>query len=199
MVYGKARILALGVAGTVLVGPVAARAQVDSGVAAAPTQAAPDSAATLLPGDPRAGKELFMGARRFANGAPPCMACHSVAGIGALGGGALGPDLTPAFTKYTGPGLAAILASPPFPTMQPIFGSKPLTPNEQADLVAYLAEATATARPARAARRLAGLAGAGAALLFALAAVTWRRRLVAVRDPMIRRATRAASTGARGA
>src|SRR3989337_709452 len=49
---------------------------------------------------PVAGRALFTGARRLENGGPACMSCHSVAGLGALGGGALGPDLTLAYNKY---------------------------------------------------------------------------------------------------
>lgn len=64
-----------------------------------PAPAAP-AAAALPAGDPALGKEFFTGGQRLQNGGPPCMGCHSVAGIGALGGGTLGPDLTPAISKY---------------------------------------------------------------------------------------------------
>ena len=45
------------------------------------------AASAPVQGNPQSGKELFTGVTRFANGGPPCMACHSVGGIGALGGG----------------------------------------------------------------------------------------------------------------
>ena len=48
------------------------------------------AAAAALKGNAETGKDLFTGAERFANGGPPCMACHSTGGIGALGGGRLG-------------------------------------------------------------------------------------------------------------
>lgn len=142
-------------------------------------------AESLPVGDPIMGKALFSGARRFANGAPPCMACHSVAGIGALGGGALGPDLTLARERYGEAGLAAILEALPFPTMQPIFAARPLTPDEQAHLRTFLQRAVA-ARPTRAVGRLGMLAMAGAVLLLLPIRITWRRRLDGVRKPLLR-------------
>jgi hypothetical protein len=63
-----------------------------------------------------------------------------VSGIGSLGGGALGPDLTHATQRYPGPGLAAVLGNIAFPTMVGPFANRPLTPQEQADLVAFLVE-----------------------------------------------------------
>ena len=45
-------------------------------------------AAPAVKGNAENGKELFTGMVRFANGGPPCMACHSTGGLGALGGGA---------------------------------------------------------------------------------------------------------------
>jgi mono/diheme cytochrome c family protein len=136
-------------------------------------------------GDLVAGKGLFTGTRRLQNGGPPCMACHSIAGIGALGGGALGPDLTPAFAKYGDAGLASVLATMPFPTMRPIFGTRPLTPPEQADVRAFLGQAVA-ARPSRAIGQLTVLALAGAILLLVPAQLIWRRRLIGVRGPLVR-------------
>ena len=59
----------------------------------APAEAAPVEAAPAEPGNAAVGKLLFTGEQSFASGAPPCMSCHS-AGVGVLGGGALGPDLT---------------------------------------------------------------------------------------------------------
>lgn len=154
---------------------------------ASTTAPAPAPAPALPAGDPVAGRSMFTGVVRLQNGGPPCMACHSVAGIGALGGGALGPNLDPAFQKYGASGLASILASPPFPTMMPIFTPHPLTPTEQADILAFLQQAPATARPAPEVEQLAGLAIAGTVILLGIAQVTWRHRLRAVRRPMLQR------------
>jgi cytochrome c2 len=71
-----------------------------AGGAAAESAPAAEPAAQ---GNADTGKELFTGVARFQNGGPPCMACHSTGGIGALGGGALGPDLTTVATRMGGP------------------------------------------------------------------------------------------------
>ena len=153
-------------------------AQVAGAVSAAPP------AAPLGAGDAIRGKALFTGEQRFQSGGPPCLACHSVAGIGALGGGALGPDLTPARSKYGDAGLAAILANIPFPTMRPIFAAHPLTPAEQANLRTFLGQAVAL-RPSRAIAQLTLLGAIGTMMLFGLAHLTWRGRLTTVRRHMV--------------
>jgi len=147
--------------------------------------------AALPEGDPSLGKALFVGERRFENGGPPCMGCHSIAGIGALGGGALGPDLTPAYHKYGGdPGLASFLEGVPTPTMSAVWTRQPLSAGERADLRAFLKQASVSGRPIEALGRLAALAGCGALLLLVLAQLRWGRRLVAVRRPLVDRMRR---------
>lgn len=136
-------------------------------------------------GDARLGKELFTGSRRFQNGGPSCMACHSIGGIGALGGGALGPDLTLAASKFGDAGLASVLASLPFPTMSPIFARRPLAPEEQAHLRAFVMQAAITERSPQAVGRLTAFAVVGAVVLLGLVHVSWRRRLTTVRRRMV--------------
>jgi Rrf2 family protein len=155
---------------------------------------APAPPATAAGGDAAAGKQLFTGTRRLRNGGPPCMACHSIAGIGTLGGGALGPDLTTAVAKYGPSGLASVLATIPFPTMTPIFGGHPLAPDEQADLHAFIAGAPVTGRAPGAIGRLSALAVAGTAVLLGLAQLRWRHRLGGIRARMVN-AARARATG----
>jgi len=104
-------------------------------------EAAPGLVTPAAAGDAATGRALFTGATPLQNSGPACIACHSVAGVGALGGGSVGPDLTAVFTRYGQTGLAAALANPPFPAMQPLFRDHPLTPAEQADLVAYFQQA----------------------------------------------------------
>jgi len=133
------------------------------------------------------GKNLFMGIVRFQNGGPPCMACHSITGIGALGGGTLGPDLTPAYTKFGENGIASILVTFPFPTMSPIFSKYPLTPEEQADLRVFLQAASVTKRPTQAIGQLTLLAAVGMVVLLALAHLLWRHRLSGVRHSLLGR------------
>ncbi len=144
--------------------------------------------APAAPGDPVAGKALFTGVQRLQNGGPPCMGCHSVGPIGALGGGMLGPDLTGAYAKYGGDaGLQAFLNSTPTVTMNAVWTRQPLMPQEQANLVAFLKQASVSERPADAVGQLALAATGGAILLLALAQFYWRKRLVAVRRPMVLR------------
>lgn len=83
------------------------------------------------------GEALFTGAQPLANGGTACLACHSVAGATAFGGGSLGPDLTHVIQRYGDAGLQSALQGLPFPTMQGIFAQNSLTPQEQADLFAY--------------------------------------------------------------
>jgi hypothetical protein len=122
------------------------------------------------------------------------MACHSIAGLGALGGGALGPDLTPAAAKYGPTGLASVLTTLPFPTMAPIFADRPLAPDEQGDLQAFISGAPMGGRTPGAIGRLSALAVAGTAMLLGLAQFRWRHRLGGVRAPMV--AAARARTGA---
>lgn len=145
--------------------------------------------AKLPPGDAGAGREYFVGGHRLKNGGPPCMSCHSISGIGALGGGTLGPDLTDAYRKYGGDaGLASFLASVPTPTMSAVWTKNPLTPQEIADLTAFVKEGAIAQRPLDAIAKLALLAILALAIIIVIGAVYWRRRLLGVRIPLVQRA-----------
>jgi mono/diheme cytochrome c family protein len=147
-----------------------------SGTKAPGQQAA--QAPALPKGDPALGKALFTGERRFQNGGPSCMACHNAADLGAPGG-TLGPDLTQVYHRYREEGLASALETIPFPTMQPVYRAKPLTPEERAHLIAFFKQITTEAPPG-ADRSPILLAGLGAAVLLGLAQIVWRRRLTDV-------------------
>jgi mono/diheme cytochrome c family protein len=152
-----------------------------------PTTTAPP--AIISAGDPDIGKSLFIGTSSFQSGMASCIACHSIAGIGALGGGTLGPDLTQSISKYGGSdGMAAILDNIPFPTMMAVFGDDlVLTPEEQANVRAFLEQASVAQRPVEAVWQLAGLALAGLAILLGLSHLIWRRRIHKIRQPMVAR------------
>ena len=163
-----------------------------SGAAAQPSAPASEAAsAPAVPGNPETGKELFTGVARFHNGGPPCMACHSVGGIGALGGGQLGPDLTEVVTRLGGAaGVNAFVGGSPTPTMKAVWSQRPLTTEERASVVAFLAQAGVSQRPAQAIWQLAGLAVLGVVILLAIAAFNWRDRLrFGVRRPMVAKPT----------
>ncbi|MBI4537888.1 MAG: hypothetical protein HY704_00075 [Gemmatimonadetes bacterium] len=156
------------------------------GASAAGPAVAASAQASPVAGDPLNGKALFLGARRLENGAPSCRACHSVAGVGALGGGALGPDLTGSYAKFGEQGLATILASMPFPTMRPVFARRALTAEEQTHIVAFLRESAAE-RPAPVVVRVAGLMVGVGVVLLGLTHLLWSGRLRGVRRPMVER------------
>ncbi|MFY9839367.1 MAG: cytochrome c, partial [Xanthobacteraceae bacterium] len=104
--------------------------------------AAPATSAAAVQGDPTIGKDYFTGVTRFSNGGPPCMACHSVGGIGALGGGQLGPDLTEVVKRYGGAAAVnAFVAGTPTPTMRAVWSQHPLSNDERASVVAFLGQA----------------------------------------------------------
>lgn len=133
------------------------------------------------------GREYFSGHTRFAKGGAPCMACHSVQGVSATGGGMLGPDLTQVFNKLGGRnGLNGWLTSPPTATMKPIYQAHPLTDDEIVHLIAYLENARDGREEVSTARFnffLLGLAGAAGGLV--LFDYIWRRRLRAVRHTLV--------------
>lgn len=134
------------------------------------------------------GAALFGGKAPFASGAPACVSCHTAVGLGGLGGGALGPDLSAAYARLEGrKALAAWLSSPPSPVMAPIFQRAPLAADEVLALVAYL-KATAekgetAAKPVALEFLLAGLGGA--ALVLVLFDFLWRGRFRAIRQPLV--------------
>lgn len=156
-----------------------------SSSSAAGNAAAPAAPASTMVGDPASGRRAFTGELALAGGGPACIGCHTVSGVGALGGGALGPDLTHAAQRYPGPGLAAVLGNIAFPTMAGPYANRPLTSQEGADLVAYLVQANqgqASAPPfaagviTRNTWWVLGIGLAGTAALTLLLAVFWPRQ-----------------------
>ena len=151
------------------------------------TQDQPDlEPPTLVSGNSESGRLLFIGGTRLANGGPACISCHSVAGVGVLAGGTLGPDLTNVHDRYGETGLAAALTGLPFPTMRGVFTEKPLTEDEAANLLAYFAQSSQrTSDPLNLSFVLIGLGGF--LLLLLLSQLIWRKRLRAVRAPLVGR------------
>ncbi len=144
----------------------------------------------LPPGNAAAGKDYFIGQNRFENGGPPCMACHSIAGIGALGGGQLGPDLTGSYNKWGEQGIISFVTNPATVTMNTVWSETPLTPTESADLLAFLQQASVSERPADKVVQLTLLAVGLAVVLLVLVGFVWRKRLTGVRRRMVAGARR---------
>ncbi|MDP6824136.1 MAG: cytochrome c [Dehalococcoidia bacterium] len=151
----------------------------------APDNAAPEPILADGPtGDPATGENLFTGSDRFERKGPPCSACHSSSGLGALGGGTLGPDLTGAFAKL---GAGMMVFPETSPTMKPIFTDRKLTDQEKADLLAFFELADASDRDTQEVIELAGLALIGTAIIALFTHLIWRKRLRSVRKTMVGR------------
>jgi mono/diheme cytochrome c family protein len=148
-----------------------------------------EMAATLEPGQPRIGHQLFFGERRFANGGVGCFGCHAAAGRG----GNMARDLTDAHRRLGPQSLMSATEKPAFPMMVAAYGARPVTPQESAHLAAFF-EQTAAAMPAEPGAQpeteALGIAHAGAGLLFLVVfgsvAVLARRRRAGVRARMVR-------------
>jgi ubiquinol-cytochrome c reductase cytochrome c subunit len=153
----------------------AVAAYVSSLATGGPTDAPATTAPPVGPGDPIAGEDLFVGATTLANGGAACAGCHTAGSVGNLGGSGLGPDLTRSIETLGGEaGLTAWLGAPPSVTMTPLFGDRPLTDDEIADLVAFLAEAPGRTEPSYFGDVLVWLGLSGLVVLLAGMAVAWR-------------------------
>lgn len=165
--------------------------------------AAPGNAGQALPspqggsspaaGDPDVGRSLFSGTTRFRNGGAACIACHAIAGLPG-GGGTLGPDLSRAYGDYGEEGITPLLAEFPFPSMKPIYDTRPLAPEEQSHVKAFL-RVSAEGEPPGEKGWFLLLGTGGFLLVTGIAHVVWRKRLGEVRRPLLRRAARQGGDG----
>jgi len=136
--------------------------------------AAPASDAAI-----RLGQSLFQGTVRFESGGPACNSCHDVKNDAVIGGGILARELTTVFSRLGGAGVHAILGQAPFPVMNRAYADAPLTQGERDALVAFLEDADAQHfyhEPRDYGFGLFSSGVAGAALLYGLCALVWRRR-----------------------
>lgn len=123
------------------------------------------------------------------------MACHAIAGMPG-GSNTLGPDLSQTYVDYGEEGLTSVLAELPFPSMKPIYDTRPVTPEEQAHLKAFLrvsAELEPTGTGKGGGFLLFGMGGG--VLLIGLAHVVWRKRLSEVRRMLLRRSAKPGGGG----
>ncbi len=126
------------------------------------------------------GQDLFQGKTRFTNGGPTCNSCHEVTNDAVIGGGVLAAELTTVFSKLGGPGVRAILGSPPFPVMQRAYQDKPLTDEEVVALVGFLQRADAEQalhQPRDYGIKLFAAGAVGTLLLLGLYSLLWSGRL----------------------
>jgi mono/diheme cytochrome c family protein len=149
-------------------------------------------ARAIIPTDVDGGRQLFTGGAALSGGGASCISCHNVSGIGRLGGGTLGPDLTAVNSRYKDPELISILQNPNFPTMKSVFATRPLTDEEIVQLFAFVQNAklenpAAQAQPAAARLDPWLLIIAVAAFLVILAGLDriWKNRLRGVREELV--------------
>jgi len=156
---------------------------------AAAAQAPPPTAEERPPaaGDPKVGSALFSGTSRFVNGGAACVACHAISGLPG-GGATLGPDLSQTYADYGEEGITPVLAAFPFPSMKPVYDARPLTPEEQGHIKAFL-RVSAEGEPSGEKGWFLLLGLGGFLLVTGLAHILWRKRLSEVRRPLLRRAT----------
>ena len=136
--------------------------------------------------DPTRGEALFVGEVAMTNGGAPCIACHGITGIGWAGNSNYGPDLSSIYENYGKEGIASILESLPFPSMEAIFASRPLSETERSDLLAYF-EQVAELSETPGSGLLALQVIIGVVVLLGLTLLTGLRRIKAVRQPLIDR------------
>lgn len=141
------------------------------------------------------GRRLFTGETALEHGGANCLACHTVGGLGGLGGGRLGPDLTKVYERYGDRRkLGAWLSAPATETMAPTFRDDPMADDEIFALVAYFDDIARREEEDRAPHAMvfALLAVGGAAGVLLLAGRIWRGRFRAVRRPLVDRSVRRA-------
>lgn len=144
--------------------------------------------------DVQRGWALFTGSEKFKNGATMCMSCHRMSGVGGLGGGNLGPDLTRVYERglYTTGGravLSAWLVAPATPAMQHLLQDKPLEVDEVHALVALMADRAAKSQPVMMEASMVSFAifgVLGSLLILVLFDFVWKTRFRSVRRAMVK-------------
>lgn len=140
------------------------------------------NAALQLEGNWENGEKLFVGTTRFINHGPACNSCHNVNFQGTMSGGALAKDLTQVVTRLTANGAKAFFASAkmPMPQMQQSYEGRELTPQEIADVLAFLVHVDEAAKKESLASNvgsnmlIGGIAGGG--ILIVLFSLFWIKR-----------------------
>ncbi len=140
-------------------------------------------------GDPQRGEALYVGTAGFSEGGAPCLACHGIAGheLGYAAGATYGPDLTAIYEDYGEEGVADVLEDLSFESMVAIYGSRPLTETEKADLVAFFSSVP-TGAAASISSGLVLHVGLGTVFFMILIGAFGWRRFQGVRQPLVARA-----------
>ncbi len=125
-------------------------------------------------GDYKAGEALFTGRTRFENGGPPCISCHST-GVGALGGGTLGPNLTKVWAEKFFLIDAGWINSEGVPVMGAIFPKRNITEEEVEHLKAFFS-VRAQEAPKSSTGKFVGISIAGFIGLIIIMGIIWSGR-----------------------
>ena len=160
----------------------------DAAAEAPQSQEVEEPQAAFTEADVEAGLRLFRGDVALEKEGAACLACHDLAGLSWLGGGALGPELTGVHGRLGGrQGLTAWLSAPPTPTMSSLYRTRPLTEDEVRAFTAFFADRAAQEASAGSSNRtlFASLGLAGTALLLLLFDRLWRKRFRGVRRPLV--------------
>lgn len=143
--------------------------------------------------DVQRGMALFTGREKLKGGSAMCMSCHRISGVGGLGGGNLGPDLTRVYEEgqYTAGGratLSAWLSAPATPTMQSLLKDKSLETDEIHALVALMEDRAANSQPQPTGASMVSfsiLGLLGTALILFVFDSLWKTRLRSVRRALV--------------
>ncbi|RMD92752.1 MAG: hypothetical protein D6813_05365 [Calditrichaeota bacterium] len=140
------------------------------------------------PEDVPLGVKLFNGEIPFKDRAPHCISCHSVNGVGFLGGGTLGPDLTKASVKFSDAELVNILQNPTFPSMSVAFAGHHFDDEELVRLVALFRDAQKREpTPSDVKGRIVWIGVLGLVFFLLLMNKLWQNRLKGVRRTLVGR------------
>lgn len=142
----------------------------------------------LTAADVEQGRQILLGTRKLAGGGPACLGCHTMKGLGGLGGGRLGPDLTRVYERLSGrKNLGAWLSAPATPTMAAVFRNRPMTAEEILPLIGVFEQAARNGgqddSPALLIFLLFGLGGAAVGLV--TLDIAWKRRFSTVRAALV--------------
>ncbi len=140
-----------------------------------------------------AGMKIFISQKLLKNGGAACISCHSVTSINIMGG-TLGPNLSGVYKQIGENGLKFVLKSVPFPTMKPIYRTRPITKQERNDLLAFL-KYSSKVNQSKGAGKINRSRGKGLGLLISgvsifvvlmiLLPIIWKNRLFTVRRSLV--------------
>ena len=126
-------------------------------------------------GDANVGAKLFQGTTHFKNGGVACIACHAVNSELVEGGGNLAMDLT----TMGGAGIQYTIENPQNASsavMKNAFKGKPLTTDEQANLVAFFDKVAASGTTTKSTNSFVISGIVGAIIIFIILSFLGRNR-----------------------